>query len=161
MARRIALPALVLASLAIVAAAKPSSDNSPYFDLIGVGCVPWRPDGSSLAWRPEMPGIPASESMRIFKSFESPGIRRCLAQIVEADAALAADAHALGPKTAPSAFRSILSAIYRRWSEFGVGEALGEVAKSGKAGPKTEALLSRCEELERKSATVPGSHDAR
>ena len=127
------------------------------YDLIGVGCVSWSPDGSSLAFRPELSGIPSSDSMRVFKYFEGEDTRRCLAVIVNADEELVARARTLGPKTTPADFHAILSAIRNRWTMFGVADALDEVTKEGKRGPKTAALLSRCHELEERSILDAGT----
>ena len=128
--------------------------SSPYFNLIGVGCVPWRDDGSSLTWRPELPGIPQQESIRIFKYFESSEMRRCLALIVEADPSLAVQAHLLGPTTEPAKFSQVLSGIHRQWKLFGVDDALEEVATSGQPGPSVNRLLARCDNLQSSSATT-------
>ena len=86
--------------------------------------------------------------MRIFKHFEGEDTRRCLALIVDADSSLASRAHALGPRTKRAKFSAVLGDIHRQWMLFGVGEALEEVAKSGQRGPKTNALLARCDDLE-------------
>ena len=94
--------------------------------------------------------------MRIFKYFEGEDTRRCLALIVDADPSLASRARSLGRKTKAAKFSQVVGEIHRQWTLFGVGEALEEVAKSGQRGPKTHALLTRCEEIEHSSPSALG-----
>jgi hypothetical protein len=135
-----------------VAAEEIGAEAGRYYAVIGIGCEPWRPDGGSLAWRPRADGVEETEALRLFKHFEGSDTRSCLARIVDGDRELAAALGDLSAETSPERFEELVRAVHQRWTDFGVHDAMAEVATDGRRGPLTEDLLRRCEQIEPRRA---------
>jgi hypothetical protein len=142
----VAVITLAVASYALAGAS--DGKESFYYELIGIGCVPWQSDGSSLSWRQQSDGIDDGEAMNVFKYFEGPDTRRCLAQIINSTPGLASEARDLSGNTTEEQFLTVVASIRERWSRIGVGKALREVAETGHRGPMTLELLQRCKAME-------------
>ena len=142
----IAVSTLGVASFAL--AGDNDGRDPQYYQLIGIGCVPWQADGSSLVWHPQYEGIDNGEAMNVFKHFEGPDTRRCLAQIINNTPDLASDARELSGNTTEEKFLAVVVSIRERWSSIGVDKALREVAQTGHRGAITLELLQRCKGMD-------------
>jgi hypothetical protein len=115
LSNHLATGAIVIAMLSLPAhgddAARPL--ESTYYDLIGIGCVPWSLDGESFAWRMASDLLSLNEAQWLSENYEAEDTRRCRAAIVAADEALESRVLTLDPSTPAEEFEDVVIEIHR------------------------------------------------
>jgi hypothetical protein len=125
-----------------------SSPSSPYRYVVSVGCA--QPNGQTVAYVWHTAVVAEREGDRIFKELAAPDFEDCLSEIARTKTGLYELLANLGPQSGQDVTREIMEQASETWSQFGVYEALQEVATTGSRGPKVKALLDACDNLSRK-----------
>ena len=142
----IVLSGLLVSVLAAEPAVSPARTEAlasePLFELLSV--CPDPDDGSRwfVAWHPAADAVEPNDADRVFKNLQGRDFDACLDAIIKADPE--ANALLTTLRDERTSYRSIRRAVCNAWREAGVYEALEEVARLGRRGPKVIRVLNRC-----------------
>jgi hypothetical protein len=147
----IATVAIVWGASALIAAGPAQPDGietATYRHIVTVGCAP--PNGKTIAYVWHWQALPEPAGSRVFKALAEPDVEECLSEIVMTKRGLYERLVNLGRDSGQDAAQAVMKDAVDAWTEFGVYEAVQEVASTGARGPRVDVLLRTCEGLERK-----------
>ena len=131
--------------------AEPTADSSSetvgYRHVVSVGCAPNNGQTVVYVWHPG--ALPDGQGDKIFKHLQGPDIEDCLSELARTKPKLYEALLAVSPKSDPKVMAKTMEEAADVWSQFGVYDAVQEVATTGARGPKVEALLQTCAGLSR------------
>lgn len=126
--------------------ARTEIEFKPY-DVVGVCAVTTRGRNWAVVWHPTPSGADPEKATRVFKELESPEVDACLTRLIETDPSTLRLVSSLGPSVAGEAYRRVTDAVRARWTGFGVGRAIVEVANTGQRGKEVAEVLDACKHL--------------
>jgi hypothetical protein len=141
----LALPLAVQSALAGDSRATDPKAFNP-FDVVSVCPIAANGRSWAVAWHPGADG-PNQASARVFRYLQGPDVDECLTLMVESDKETddAVETFAKNP-TVELGFKAA-KAVQRRWTLYGVDQAITEVAASGNRGAKVARMLAACEDI--------------
>jgi len=149
--------ALLIAAVEPTAPPVASLPEKPFdpFDVVGVCAVKSETRTWAVVWHPGAGGFD-SASIRVFRHLEAKDIDDCLTLLIESDDTTRQAV--LQFASNPTNENALLAnrAARRRWSAFGVDQAIREVAETGARGPNVERVLVACREV-RVPVTIIGA----
>jgi hypothetical protein len=143
------LMALGICSASVEGAEPVDQTNSAaarYRAAFSVGCSP--PNGKRVVYVWHRVPVSEIESDRIFKWLAAPDFEGCLSEIARTRAGLYESLLNLGPESSREEIMRVMDSVTSAWAERGVYEAVEEVAVTNSRGPRTDALLKACADLQ-------------
>jgi hypothetical protein len=126
-------------------AGQSGSASDAYRYVVAVGCAP--PNGQTVAYVWHTGTVAEPEFDRIFKEQAVGDFEDCLSEIARTKSGLHERLANLGPDSGQDVTREAMQEATEAWSQFGVYEAIREVATTGTRGPKVKAVLHACDDL--------------
>ena len=132
----------------------PAAEFDPY-SVVSVCPIPSRYGPWAVAWHVP-PGVDSAKAKRAVDELKDPAFSDCLARFVHSDPATLAlvkkamqgiDTSVQPPLIDWEAATASNDAVRKRWTAFGVDEAIREVAETGLRGDRVAKVLAACEQL--------------
>jgi hypothetical protein len=159
---RFAATGILCVVLAIVAGGPAANESQSavekYRYVVSVGCAP--PNGQTVAYVWHTAAATQVEGDRLFKELAAADFDECLSEIARTRPGLYELLVNLGPDSGREATHDVMDQATAAWAEFGVYEAMEEVASTGSRGPKVKALLNACDDLRKKRQGVAAMSSA-
>ncbi len=127
-----------------------------------VSVCPFR-DAWWIAWHTP-PGVDAAKASRVRSQLNETDFNECLAALVVSDAETRAavergirgiDVSKSPPTIDIEAAQASNTAVYKRWTAFGVNAAINEVAETGERGERVAEVLAACDKLQPPTGEEP------